>query len=103
MVEVYGYPIATIPAIAAAVYGIIEFLKHFIFNGNEKFSKYIPVFAAILGAIITLTAFFTLPDFVPVGDWQGALLMGAASGLSAVGVNQIKKQMGNDKNDIKPL
>lgn len=95
MIEIYGYSIATIPAVCAVVYGIIEFLKHFIFDGDEKFRKYIPVFASVLGGVIALIAFFASPELVPVGSWQSALLMGAASGLSAVGVNQIKKQMGS--------
>lgn len=98
MVEIYGYSIATIPLVATIVYGIIEFLKHFVFNDYEKFGKYIPIFAAIIGAIITLILFFCLPDVVPVATWFSAMIMGAASGLSAVGVNQIKKQMA-DKGD----
>ena len=96
MIEVYGYSIATVPAVCAVVYGIIEFFKHFVFDGDEKFRKYIPEFAALLGAVITLIAFFASPELVPVGSWQSALLMGAASGLSAVGVNQIKKQAGSE-------
>lgn len=92
MVEIYGYSIATIPLVAAIVYGIIEFLKHFVFNGYDRFGKYIPVFSTIIGALITLIMFFFSPDFVPVANWYSAVLMGAASGLSAVGINQIKKQ-----------
>jgi hypothetical protein len=32
---------------------------------------------------------------LPVPTWYAAVIMGMASGLSAVGVNQIKKQMSN--------
>jgi hypothetical protein len=98
MVEVYGYSIATVPAVAAAVYGIIEFLKYFVFTDNEKFRKYIPVIASLIGGAISVVTYLVSPDLVPVGSWFSALTMGLASGLSAVGVNQIKKQIGGDSN-----
>lgn len=93
MVEIYGYSIATLPVIVTLVYGIIEFLKHFVFCQNEKFKKYIPVVSTALGGIIGIIIFFVRPEIVPVATWYGAMLMGCASGLSAVGVNQITKQM----------
>jgi uncharacterized membrane protein HdeD (DUF308 family) len=96
MVEIYGYSIATLPVIAAVVYGVIEFLKHFVFSGNEKFKKLIPVIATILGGIVGVVAFFVFPEAIPVATWYAAVLMGCASGLSAVGVNQITKQIKKD-------
>ena len=92
MVEIYGYSIATIPAVASSVYGIIELLKRFVFYENEKFRKFIPMLAALMGAIITLIVFFVSPDLIPATSWYSSVLLGLASGLSAVGVNQIKKQ-----------
>lgn len=92
MVEIYGYSIATIPAVASAVYGIIELLKRFVFCENEKFRKFIPLFAALLGALITLIAFLVSPDLIPATSWYSSVIIGLASGLSAVGINQIKKQ-----------
>jgi hypothetical protein len=100
MIEVYGYSIATVPAIVTIIYGIIEFLKHFAFDGDEKFKKHIPVLSAIIGGAIGIICFFTCPEIIPVANWFGALLAGCASGLSAVGVNQIAKQIkknGGDK------
>lgn len=92
MVEIYGYSIATVPAVVTAVYAIIELLKLIWFNNNEKLTRLIPVFSSIIGAILTVVVFFVVPELVPVTEWYSALLMGAASGLSAVGINQIKKQ-----------
>lgn len=92
IIDIYGYSVATLPAIAAAVYGIIEFLKNFVFTNNEKFKKYIPVVSAILGGVIGIVAFFAFPDFIPAQNWYCSIIIGCASGLSAVGVNQIKKQ-----------
>lgn len=99
MVEIYGYSIATIPAVASAVYGIIELLKKFVFCENEKFRKLIPLVAALLGAIITLVVFLVSPDLIPATSWFSSILIGLASGLSAVGVNQIKKQSEKKEED----
>lgn len=99
MIDVYGYSIATIPSVCAVVYGIIEFLKYFIFSESKVFGKYIPLVAAGVGGVVALLAFAFYPELVPVGNWFSAILIGAASGLSAVGVNQIKKQMGGGNND----
>jgi FtsH-binding integral membrane protein len=93
MVEIYGYSIATIPIVTTAVYGIIELLKYLFLNNNKKIKKFIPVFSAVIGGIITVVTFLLSPESVPCTAWHGALLMGCASGLSAVGVNQIKKQI----------
>ena len=48
IIDIYGYSVATLPAIAAAVYGIIEFLKNFVFSNNEKFKKYIQKYNHII-------------------------------------------------------
>lgn len=92
MVEIYGYSVMTIPIVSACVYGIVEFLKYFFFENNKKFKKFIPVFSALVGALITWIVFLVSPDLIPCAEWYGAVLMGAASGLSAVGINQIKKK-----------
>lgn len=100
MMEIYGYSIATLPVIVTVVYGVIEFLKYFVFADNETFKKYIPVIATAIGGVIGVGAFFICPEIIPVANWYGSILIGCASGLSAVGVNQIKKQIkknGGDK------
>lgn len=93
MVEIYGYSIATLPVIVAIVYGIIDLLKYFVFPQNETFKKYIPVISTLIGGVIGIVAFFVCPDVVPVANWYSAIIVGCASGLSAVGINQIKKQI----------
>lgn len=101
MIDVYGFSITTVPIIAAAVYGIVEFLKSFVFQSVEKFRKYIPVFACLLGGVISIIVFMVSPELVPATNWYTALIIGCASGLSAVGINQIKKQaekMGGGEN-----
>lgn len=92
MVEIYGYSIATIPVIVALVYAIIELLKPWVFNGNEALTRLIPVFAGAIGGVLAIVAYFAFPGLVPVAEWYAAALMGVASGLSSVGINQIHKQ-----------
>lgn len=90
--EIYGHSVATLPAIAALVYGIIEILKKFVFASNQKFKKYIPIVSAVLGGAMGIIAFFAFPDIIPAQNWYCSIIIGCASGLSAVGANQIKKQ-----------
>lgn len=99
MIEIYRYSIATLPVIVSMVYGVIEFLKHFVFSENETFKKYIPIVSTAIGGVIGIIAFFVCPEVIPVSTWYGSILIGCASGLSAVGINQIKKQIqkGGDK------
>ena len=99
MVEIYGYSVVTIPVVVALVYAVVEFFKNFIFENTKKFSKCIPIIATALGGAFTLIAFFVSPEVVPAATWYSALLMGCASGLSAVGVNQIKKQAAKKEGD----
>lgn len=92
MVEIYGYSIATIPVIVALVYAIVELLKPCVFNGNERLKRLIPMISGVIGGVLAIVAYFAFPSLVPVAEWYSAALMGIASGLSAVGINQIHKQ-----------
>ncbi len=93
MVEIYGYSISAIPVVCGVVYAVIEFIKYLFGAKVEKFKKYIPIVSCLIGAIIALVVFFVSPEFVPVANWYSAIVVGCASGLSAVGINQIKKQI----------
>lgn len=97
MVEIYGYSVATIPAVCIGAYAIIEILKYLFFSKKEELKRFIPIMAALIGCAITIIAFFACPEIVPASSWYGAALMGIASGLSSVGINQIKKQI--EQND----
>lgn len=92
MIEIYGYSIAVLPVIAAVVYGVIELLKWIWFERDEGKKKYIPIIAGALGAVLGVVLFFITPEAMPVDTWYASILVGLASGLSAVGVNQIIKQ-----------
>lgn len=81
----------SVPAIAAVVYFVVELIKYTTAN-NEKVLRLIPAFAAVLGLACGLICFFFAPNILPTSNVVVALVLGAASGLTATGFNQIIKQ-----------
>ena len=86
------YEIATIPAIAAIVYTIIDIIKTAV-GGTEKFKKFIPLVSCALGAICGVISYFCVPGVMETQNVLVAIVLGAASGLSATGTNQAVKQL----------
>jgi len=84
--------ITTIPALAAIVYTIIDIAKTAM-GGDEKFKRFIPLIACVLGAICGVIAFYFVPGVMDTQNLLVALVLGAASGLSATGTNQVVKQL----------
>jgi hypothetical protein len=82
----------SVPAIAAVVYWIIEIIKYTL-KDSEKFKRFIPLTALILGAILGAGCFYLVPNIVPATNVFIAIVIGAASGLTATGANQIFKQL----------
>ena len=81
--------IAPIASIAIICYILGGFLKGI---GNEKLDCLIPDIVAVFGGGIGVLAFYTIPGYLSATNWLDALAVGAASGLVAVGINQIVKQ-----------
>ena len=86
--------ITTIPALAAIVYTIIDITKTAM-GGDEKFRRFIPLIACVLGAICGVVAFYFVPGVLDTQNLLVAIVLGAASGLSATGTNQVVKQLTN--------
>ena len=61
--------------------------------GNEALDKFIPSICGVLGAILGVVIFFTIPNFIPADNWAMAIAIGIVSGFSATGINQIYKQI----------
>lgn len=97
--EIYGYTVATLGVITGLVYGLVEMAKNLWLNKHEEYKKYIPILAGLLGTIIGLVVYLFAPEILPTPTWYGALLTGLASGLAAVGINQIPKQLGKGVED----
>lgn len=88
----------SVPAIASAVYLIIEVLKK-AFDNNEKFLRLIPLVSLFIGAIAGVICFFFIPSIIPATNVVVAIIIGAASGLTATGTNQIVKQLTKDRKE----
>ena len=84
--------ITTIPALAAIVYTIIDIAKTAL-GGDERFKRFIPLIACVLGAGCGVIAFYCVPGVMETENLLVALVLGAARGLSATGANQIGKQL----------
>ena len=90
--------IATIPALAAIVYTIIDITKTAM-GGDEKFRRFIPLIACVLGAACGVVAFYCVPGVMETENLLVAIVLGAASGLSATGTNQVAKQLTKPKKE----
>ncbi len=76
------------------VYTIIDIVKTAM-GGDEKFKRFIPLIACGLGAVIGTICFFCVPGVLETTNILVAIVIGAASGLSATGTNQVVKQLTN--------
>lgn len=83
---------ASVPAIAAIVYWLVNLIKYTT-NNDERVKKFIPLISSVLGVIFGLICFFLVPNIMPTGNILVAIVIGAASGLSATGFHQIIKQI----------
>ncbi|MEG1882010.1 MAG: enolase [Clostridia bacterium] len=90
--------IVSVPAIATIVYWVINLVKYAV-KSNEIFLRFIPLIAAVFGAVLGIVCFYALPSIIAADNFIMALLIGGASGLSATGANQIIKQLGKGKGD----
>ena len=61
--------------------------------GNDASDKFIPLICGVVGAILGIVMFLTIPNFIPADNWAEAIATGIVSGLSATGINQVYKQL----------
>ena len=82
------FGVATVTAITAVVYIIGLGIK-----ASPVADKWIPVICGVMGMVLgVLAVWLGVPEF-PAGDPLTAAAVGGISGLAAVGINQIGKQM----------
>jgi len=82
------FGVATVAAVTAVVYIVGLGIKASPLN-----DKWIPVICGTVGIALGILAMFLhVPDF-PAGDPLTAAAVGGVSGLAAVGINQIGKQL----------
>lgn len=88
----------SVPAIATAVYLIIEVLKKAV-GTSEKFVRFLPLIALGLGVVAGIICFYFIPTIIPADNLVVAIIIGGASGLTATGTNQIIKQLSKEKDE----
>ena len=91
--------IISVPVIAGIVYFVMTVYKTLVKNAPAIWTSLIPVWAAVLGIVLGLVAYFLVPEVMPAENALVAVLVGLASGLGAVGVHQVGKQIEKAKDD----
>ena len=86
----------SVPTITAVVYIIIELIKCTV-GKNEKFKRFIPLLSAAIGGLCGTICYFYLPEIINTDVLLVAIVIGAASGLTATGFNQVLKQLSKRK------
>lgn len=90
--------IVSVPVIIGIVYFVMEVYKTLVKNAPAVWTNLIPVWAAVLGLGLGIIAYYCVPEVMPADDVFTAILIGLASGLGAVGIHQVGKQISNTKN-----
>lgn len=85
--------IICVPLIVSAVYGLIELYKLIVKNQKDIWLKLIPVIALVVGGLLGVALFYIAPQLIVAENIWFAIIVGMCSGLSAVGGNQIFKQL----------
>lgn len=85
--------IICVPAIVSITYALVEVYKKWIAKGREKWLTFIPIIALVLGGGLGVAIFYIYPAIIIAENVWWALVVGLCSGLSAVGGNQIFKQL----------
>lgn len=91
LLNIFGVPI-----IFCLVFALMTIYKHLVKDKNSMWTSLIPVFAGLCGIVLEIWFFYTFPQLVMVDDVVSAIIVGFTTGLSAVGVHQIGKQLSKD-------
>ena len=92
----------SIPVIVTVVYVIIDLVKTTIApytTLSERLSHFYPLIALALGIVTAAVMYYAVPESITQTNLLVALAIGAASGLTAVGTNQVVKQLAKTTED----
>ena len=67
------------------------------FCNSEKFLRVIPLVLLLIGSVAGVICFYFIPSIIPAANVVVAIIIGAASDLTAMGTNQIFKQFNKGK------
>lgn len=74
---------------------VIAYVVGLIVKATALDNKWIPIICGLCGGVLGIVGMFIMPDF-PVSDYISAFAVGIVSGLAAVGINQIGKQLNKE-------
>ncbi len=83
----------SVPAIAAAVYFVVKLIRYAA-GENVKFERFVPLISAGLGVVFGVICYYAIPACIPAENVVVAIVIGAASGFTAIGTDQMLKQFG---------
>lgn len=85
--------IICVPIIVALTYAVIELYKKCLAKTNETLNRIIPLLGLVFGGVAGIVCFYAFPELIIAHNLLSAIIVGASSGLSATGCNQIFKQL----------
>ncbi len=88
-----------VPIIVAVVYVTMTIYKHIVQKHSEVLTRIIPLFAAILGAVLGIYGFYRVPSIMLSDNLFICMIVGIVSGLGAVGLHQVGKQLGRPEKE----
>lgn len=91
--------VVSIPVIVSIVYLVMAIYKKLVENKATIWTSLIPMWAAVLGAVLGVVAFYVVPEIVPAENVLVAIFVGMSSGLAATGTNQVFKQIADASKD----
>ena len=86
--------------VSVAAITVIAFLVGMLVKATTLDNKWVPIICGIVGGVLGVVGMHVMPDF-PAGDILTAVAVGIVSGLAAVGVHQIGKQLGEGGGEVK--
>lgn len=84
--------IGTMGITSVATITVICYLVGNAVKATDVDNKWIPIIVGTVGGVLGVAGMYIMPDF-PATDYLTAIAVGIVSGLAAVGVNQIGKQL----------
>lgn len=82
----------SVPIIVSVVYALISVIAKAV-NNSERFKRFIPLLALIIGAVLGGVLYAFEPQLIGATSAITAILIGGASGLAATGTDQVVKQL----------
>ena len=87
------------PMIATAVYIIIELFKRFAHH-DERYKRWYPIVAGVLGMAMGAMAYITGAVEIPAENLATAIFIGLCSGLCATGTDQLIARLLKEKTTV---